>query len=321
MFGCRKDSTEFPFFVSLSPLKTPDGILTSAVVRDLTETRKLEAQVLRVKRIESVGAFAGNIAHDLNNALAPVVMSLDLLKRLYPESHELVSAIESGASRGAEMLRQLLAFSKGSFVEPKRVSSFEVAKELKRTVSAMLPSNIALSVGCDPETLPMRGDPTQIHQVLMNLCANAKDAMRDAPGKLSVRALNVEFHKASTNIHPQMNPGIYVKWEVEDTGPGMEADMLDRIFEPFFTTKPIGKGTGLGLSIVSEISDPMMDFCTRIPPQVEDPHLAFTFPWTKPMNRQQKVTAKNLYPGCRAAEEGFSWSTIHPDCASPPNSF
>ncbi len=252
LFGLKKSGAEFPFFVSLSPLETPEGLLTNAVIRDLTETRKLEAQVLRVKRIESIGAFAGNIAHDLNNALAPVVMSLEMLKRLYPDSHELVFAVESGAKRGADMLRQLLVFSQGAFVEPQRILPFEVAKELKRTVSAILPATISLTVACDPETMPMRGDATQIQQVLMNLCTNAKDALA-AGGKITVTVENIEISEKTINYLPHMRPGKYVLWQVSDTGPGMDPDLLDRVFEPFFTTKPIGKGTGLGLSIVSGI--------------------------------------------------------------------
>lgn len=252
MFGLKKDGTEFPFHVTLSPLDTPEGLLTNAVVRDLTETKKLEEKLFRARRIESVGTFAGHIAHDLNNALAPVVMSLELLKRMHPDSMELISGIEASALRGADMLRQLLVFSQGAYVEPQRVQPAEILRELKQLLHASLPENIKLSASCEKDILPMRADPTQIQQVLMNLCTNAKDAMKEG-GKLTISAENVELTSEAPQLMPHMRPGRYVVWQVSDTGPGMEQEILDRIFEPFFTTKPIGKGTGLGLSIVSGI--------------------------------------------------------------------
>ena len=250
--GLKKDGSEFPFEASLSPLETPEGILTTAVVRDLTERRKLESQLLRVKRIESIGTFAGSIAHDLNNALAPVLMSLELLRLQNPGSAELVGAIEAGANRGAEMLRQLLVFSKGSYVEPRSVNCYSILDDLEKLVRRALPSTIELHVNVPGRLRPIWGEATQVHQVLLNLCMNAKDAM-PAGGVLSVWVENMDIDVDSSRIIPNSVPGTYVVWRVSDTGMGMPTEVLDRIFEPFFTTKSHGKGTGLGLSIVSGI--------------------------------------------------------------------
>ena len=250
--GLRKDGTEFPFEVSLSPFETPDGMLTTAVVRDLTDRRKLESQLLRVKRIESIGTFAGSIAHDLNNALAPVLMSLELLRLKNPDSTELVGAIEAGANRGAEMLRQLLVFSQGSYIEPKAVDPYAIIADLEKLVRRALPSNISFQVSAAPELRSIWGDATQIHQVLCNLCINAKDAM-PAGGVLRVKVEMEDIDSEAARLLPNAIPGNFIVWRVSDTGMGMPPEVLDRIFEPFFTTKAHGKGTGLGLSIVSGI--------------------------------------------------------------------
>jgi len=249
LHGCRQDRTVFPFEVTLSPLQTSDGMLTILAIRDLTERNKLNAQLIRAQRMESIGTFAGNIAHDLNNALAPILMSMELLRIKNPNETELINTMESGANRGAEMLRQLLVFSKGSYIEPKLVETGAMLDEIREVIKTTFPENIAFRTNVVERLRPVLGDATQIHQVLLNLCVNARDAMPDG-GVLTLFAENVEIDASYASAIAGAVPGSYVMWRISDTGTGIAADVLDRIFEPFFTTKGHGKGTGLGLSIV-----------------------------------------------------------------------
>ncbi|MDR3689273.1 MAG: response regulator [Fimbriimonas sp.] len=249
LIALRKDGSEMAADISLSPLETLDGTLTISMIRDITERRKLEANQMRAQRMETIGGFAGNIAHDLNNALSPVLMSLELLRLQYPESSDLVEMIESGTRRGAEMLRQLLVFSKGSFVESKPVDPARLIEDLRMVLSKSFPSNINLRLKVDEDIPRVMGDSTQIHQVLMNLCLNARDAMPDG-GVLTVAAECVDIDASYASIVPNASRGRHVVFRVSDSGSGIEPQVLDRIFEPFFSTKPQGKGTGLGLSIV-----------------------------------------------------------------------
>jgi len=249
LFGRHKSGAEFPVDVSLSPLDTLEGTLTISAIRDMTERRKLEAQLVRAQRLESIGSFAGNIAHDLNNALAPVLMSLELIRLQNPASTELVATIESAARRGADMLRQLLVFSKGSYVDPKPVDLKELLDDIGRIITRTFPKSIELRTRYADGLQPVCGDSTQLHQILLNLCVNARDAMPGG-GVLTITADNVKVDESYASIVPNAVPGNYVLWRISDTGSGIPSEVLDRIFEPFFTTKQHGRGTGLGLSIV-----------------------------------------------------------------------
>jgi len=249
LFARGKDGVEFPVDISLSPLETLDGTLTISVIRDMTERRKLEAQLVRAQRMESIGSFAGNIAHDLNNALTPVLMSLELLRLKNPDSIQLVNTIESGAKRGADMLRQLLVFSKGSYVEPKQVDPNDILDDIQALVLQSFPKNIELRTSFAPRLQPVNGDSTQLHQILLNLCVNARDAMPEG-GVITISATNVEVDASYASVIPNASQGSYLLWKVSDTGTGIASEVLDRVFEPFFTTKGHGRGTGLGLSIV-----------------------------------------------------------------------
>ncbi len=249
LVGRKRDRTEFPFEATIRPLNTVDGALTILAMRDLTERNKLNAQLVRAQRLESIGTFAGNIAHDLNNALAPVLMSMDLLRVQNPSSSKLINTMESAANRGVEMLRQLLVFSKGSYIEPKRVDTVAMLEEIQEVIRSSFPENIHFRLDVEGQLCPVQGDSTQILQVLLNLCVNARDAMRDG-GTLTLSAANVEVDASYASAIPGAIPGSYVMWRISDTGIGIPMEMLDRIYEPFFTTKAQGKGTGLGLSIV-----------------------------------------------------------------------
>jgi two-component system cell cycle sensor histidine kinase/response regulator CckA len=216
---------------------------------DITEKKKLEKQFLRAQRMESIGILAGGIAHDLNNVLSPIMMSLEVLKLKYidEESQVWLKLLQASAERGASMVKQILSFARGSdgkrvILQPKHLLS-DVIKILRET----LPRSIEVRFNLSADLWTISADPTQLHQVLMNLCVNARDAMPKG-GSITIRAQNttIDENYAQTNLEAQL--GDYVEIAVEDTGTGMDADVAGRVFEPFFTTKEVGKGTGLGLS-------------------------------------------------------------------------
>ena len=216
---------------------------------DITHIKLVERQQLRSQRLESLGTLAGGVAHDLNNALAPVLMGMRLLKDQYPEESRLFDMIQGSAQRGADMVRQLLTFAKGAEGERVSVSPEQVVRELERLMKGSFPKNIQLLVHSDEALPSVEGDRTQLHQVLLNLCVNARDAMPGG-GTLSVRVQGMELDAACARSIPDAVPGRYVTLQVSDTGTGIPPDILDRIFDPFFTTKGADKGTGLGLSTV-----------------------------------------------------------------------
>ena len=221
---------------------------------DVTERKKLEHHFLRAQRMESIGTLAGGIAHDLNNILAPIVMSIDLLKGMSenPEAKGILETIDSSAKRGAEIVRQVLSFARGMEGDRIEVQPNHLVKELETIIKDTFPKDIRLQFVIPKDTWTILGDPTQVHQVLMNLCLNARDAMPHG-GLLTLRVENcvlVEQY-AAMDIHGKA--GRCVNICVSDTGTGMPPDILDKIFEPFFTTKVLTKGTGLGLSSVMAI--------------------------------------------------------------------
>jgi PAS domain S-box-containing protein len=229
----------------------PKAILT--VDTDITEKKHLEAQLFRAQRLESIGTLASGIAHDLNNILTPILAGAQLLPLKFPDADErtrhLLEILEVNARRGADLVKQVLSFARG--VEGKRITLqlrhliVEVAKILKET----FPKSIEISTDVLQDLWMVSGDSTQLHQVLMNLCVNARDAMPNG-GSLSIYAENVLIDENYARMNLEAKEGPYIVMTVSDTGVGIAKEILDRIFEPFFTTKDVGKGTGLGLSTV-----------------------------------------------------------------------
>lgn len=232
----------------------PKSVLT--VNTDITERKQLESQFLRTQRLESLGTLAGGIAHDLNNILTPILSTAQLLQFKFPDadpqSQHLLEIIESNTRRGAALVKQVLQFARG--VEGKRaiVQVKHLLYEVKEIAEKTFPKSIELLSNVEPQLWLVSGDATHLHQVLMNLVVNARDAMPHG-GTLTLSADNlfVDEHYARMNLDASVGP--YLKLTVKDTGTGMSAEVTDRIFEPFFTTKELGKGTGLGLSTVSGI--------------------------------------------------------------------
>jgi len=221
---------------------------------DITQKKQLETQFLRAQRMESIGTLASGIAHDLNNMLSPILMSVPLLKaKLSDErSHKVLSIVENNAKRGASLVKQVLSFARG--IEGDR-TVFQLKHqicEMKQIMEQTFPKSITVAKEIQPDLWLICGDSTQIHQVLMNLCVNARDAMPNS-GTLNISAKNIFIDENFARMHLDAKVGSYILLSVADTGIGICQETLDRIFEPFFTTKEFGKGTGLGLSTVMGI--------------------------------------------------------------------
>jgi PAS domain S-box-containing protein len=225
----------------------PRSIL--AIHTDVTDRRTLEHQFYRAQRIESIGTLAGGIAHDLNNVLAPIMLGMGVLKdRLTDEdSREVLATISTSAQRGAEMVSQVLSFARGQEGRRVEIRLASLVADVVRIAKDTFPKNIEIVTSVDAGTPSIIGDPTQCHQVLLNLCVNARDAMPDG-GILTITARAATFDGHGDVIPDQPAPGGYVVIQVADTGTGIPPHLIDKIFDPFFTTKESGKGTGLGLS-------------------------------------------------------------------------
>ncbi|WP_335126212.1 PAS domain S-box protein [Nostoc sp.] len=220
-----------------------------SVNTEITQQKQLEAQLLRSQRLESIGTLAGGIVHDLNNILSPILMSVQLLQKKLPDSQsqQILQTLENNVKRGANLLKQVLSFARG--IEGKRtiVQIQPLMAEMEQIIAQTFPKSIICQVDIPKNLWYVRGDTTQIHQVLINLVVNARDAMPNG-GILRIAAENVVIGEHSAQINIDAKVGSYVAIVVTDTGMGMSSEVQERIFEPFFTTKEVGKGTGLGLS-------------------------------------------------------------------------
>ncbi|MEH2269061.1 MAG: PAS domain S-box protein [Nostoc sp.] len=225
----------------------PKSILS--VNTEITQQKQLEAQLLRSQRLESIGTLAGGIAHDLNNILSPILMSVQLLQKKLPDSQsqQILQTLENNVKRGANLLKQVLSFARG--IESKRtiVQIQPLMAEIEQIIAQTFPKSISCQIDIPKNLWYVRGDTTQLHQVLINLVINARDAMPNG-GILRIAAENLVIGEHSAQINIDARVGSYIAIVVTDTGMGMSSSVQQRIFEPFFTTKEISKGTGLGLS-------------------------------------------------------------------------
>jgi PAS domain S-box-containing protein len=219
------------------------------ISNDITEKKRLESQFLRAQRMEGIGTLAGGIAHDLNNVLAPILMSLEMLKDLVTNEEDrfLLTTLEGSAQRGADLVQQVLAFARGVGGERVPVNPVHIMRDLLKVMLDTFPKNITVSFGPARHLWSVTGDSTQMHQVFLNLCVNARDAMPDG-GSLTITMDNVVLDDTDAAMNADSTAGPHVVVTVEDTGTGIPIEIRDRICEPFFTTKQVGQGTGLGLS-------------------------------------------------------------------------
>jgi PAS domain S-box-containing protein len=221
---------------------------------DITEKKMFEYQFLRSQRMEGIGALASGIAHDLNNVLTPLLVFVQVLKEQITdaEGQEMLKTLEINVQRGASLVKQVLVFGRGVAGERVMVNPKHIASEIRQIINETFPKSLSFELQCAPDLWTVTGDPTQLHQVMLNLCVNARDAMPNG-GKLSLHLTNLRFDETYASMNPEARAGPYVLIQVKDTGTGIPKEFQDRIFDPFFTTKEPGKGSGLGLSTTLSI--------------------------------------------------------------------
>jgi len=219
-----------------------------AIETDITTRRHLEAQYLRAQRMESIGTLAGALAHDLNNVLTPIAMSIDLLRdgTRDPGSLEILETIETSVRHGADLVRQVLTFARGMEGRRTAVGVRQLVRDIAQLTRESMPTTVAIDTDIAGDVASVIGEPSQLHQVLLNLVANARDAMPRG-GALTLGARNVQIDERLPDMGPRARPGPFVALRVSDTGPGIPPEVEARLFEPFWTTKEVGQGAGLGL--------------------------------------------------------------------------
>jgi hypothetical protein len=251
VLGKKKDGTTFPVYLVLSAVRDDNGKVIGCVGvgADITEKKMLERRLLRAQRLESIGTLAGGIAHDLNNILQPIMLSIQLLKPgISGEKYErILNVVESSAERGADLIKQVLSFARGVDSTKQSLNVKYLISDVLKIMKETFPKSIEIKTYTDGEIRNISGDYTQLHQVLLNICVNARDAMQ-AGGELSISTRNVSTGEDDGGDYYGMEPGEYVEITISDTGSGIPPEVMDKIFDPFFTTKAQDKGTGLGLS-------------------------------------------------------------------------
>jgi two-component system, cell cycle sensor histidine kinase and response regulator CckA len=249
-----RDGRRVPAAASGAPIRNEDGSVRGVVLvlRDMTEEDQLTSMLRHSQKMEAVGRLAGGVAHDFNNILSVITSYTDLVLGNMPEDagfRRELAEIRRAAERAASLTRQLLSFSRKRVVQPEVLDVNETVEQMGSMLRRLVGAEVELVTRLDEDLAPIRFDPGQIEQILMNLAVNARDAMPDG-GTLTLQTANVELDEEYARTHPEAAPGPHVMIAAADTGVGMDRATQDRIFEPFFTTKPRGQGTGLGLATI-----------------------------------------------------------------------
>ncbi|MBM3300062.1 MAG: PAS domain S-box protein, partial [Deltaproteobacteria bacterium] len=252
----KKDGTHFEVETSISPVKSKTGHIINFVIveRDVTDEARLERQLRQAQKMEAIGTLAGGIAHDFNNILMAMMGYAEMAKRSIFDNAAARQDLEQillAGRRATDLVKQILTFSRKDEQEKYPVEVHRVFREALTLIRASIPSTIEIRQDIDPTTGPVLADPTQMHQLMMNLCANAYQAMEGSHGVLEVSVQEAALAEDSRELQElSLTPGTYVKLTVSDTGHGISPELMERIFDPYFTTKEAGKGTGLGLAVV-----------------------------------------------------------------------
>ena len=303
-------------FSRLSLVRNEQGLPQSvfAINTDITEKKQLEAQFLRAQRLDSIGALASGIAHDLNNVLAPIIIGVPLLGEMITDqkARHLLKVMESSALRGAAIVKQVLTFARGIEGERMPLQPRHLLWEMEKLAEETFPKSIRIESNVAADLWPVLGDATQLHQAVMNLCINARDAMPGG-GVITLDAANVMLSKETAEKMPGTQPGSYACLRVTDTGMGIPQEIEAKIFEPFFTTKGVGKGTGLGLSTVWASCAAMAVSSGSPAKSGRGPPLNYIFPPRRPSRWRLKVSQPRC--GLAPTAKASSWWTMKPPYA------
>jgi PAS domain S-box-containing protein len=252
LIGRRKDGSEFPIELMLSPLESAEGILVTAAIRDITQRKLAERRLYQAQKMEAVGQLTGGIAHDFNNLLTVILGNAEILTKALtgdPQLGPVATLVGSAAQRGADLTKSLLAFSRKLVLQPTVTDVNQLVSRMDELLSRTLGEHIDIDFVPRTGLWPTIVDPPQLETAILNLAVNARDAMPQG-GKLTIEMANVELDWEFSKHNEGARVGFYVMISVADTGTGMTGEVLARAFEPFFTTKEVGKGTGIGLSMV-----------------------------------------------------------------------
>jgi PAS domain S-box-containing protein len=324
LYAMRKDGTEFPAEISLSSIDTEEGTLATVAVRDVSDRaegereRALLEQFHQAQRLESIGQLAGGIAHDFNNILGVIINYAEFVADEQESGSQALHDVEEirrAAERAAALTRQLLIFSRREVVQPEVLDLRQVVSGLENLLHRALGERVEMEAHFDEDLMSIEADPGQIEQVLVNLAVNARDAMPDG-GRLLIEAGNAELDEEYAYMHPDTEPGDYVRLKVSDTGVGMDEKTIQRAFEPFFTTKGKAEGTGLGLATVYGIvtgaggridiySEPAMGTTVKIhlPASTVAPSEGEAQPKERPAGRGEVVLVVEDEPDVRRMAE------------------
>lgn len=252
MYNATLSNSQLWLSIQVSPLfdSEQNVIGGMAVVEDITEKKLSQERLLQAQRLESIGILAGGIAHNLNNLLQPIMLSLQSLRDRFrdEESRNIIDILEESAHRGKSLINQVLSFARGSKGEFRPLEVNLLLKDIKKLLDQTFSKDILINIDVENDLHRINGDITKLHQVIMNICVNARDSMKNG-GVLNINAENVNFEDKDDRIQSSFKPGSYVMMKFTDSGTGIPEENLGKIFDPFFTTKQPGEGTGLGLSV------------------------------------------------------------------------
>ena len=252
----KKDGPEIPFFLSACLVNIDHKNLIIAIGLDISEQKSIEAELRQVQKMEAIGTLAGGIAHDFNNILSPILGYAEIGEMTLPEDHEFyphLTAIHDAANRAKNLVQQILTFSRVREHKIAPMIAQPIIKESLKFLRSSLPTTITIHEQINPDCGSILADPTQIHQVMMNLCTNAFHAMEAKGGTLLISLESIDLSEPDRKKYNNLPAGPYLCLTVADTGEGIDPEVVDRMFEPFFTTKTEGRGTGMGLAVVHGI--------------------------------------------------------------------